>query len=326
MVSLTPEIGGDKSKHLIGLAIGILAFPVLTAISLEFNRRGLNKYYYPLTAIVLAAVTYISARLFIPELYSLIGEIGTYFLREAGGLTIAEASPLLIRGGEFTLAPLWYTFGAGAIISFLVLAYLLFIAVTQKNTQEKTFLIVWSVIIIWAMLQQNRFTYYYAVNVAILCSFAGIMVLDKAGWPQLINSLKNKLSNNDTESTEPKKKKKKSKSKNISENQKLTIWHIASVLIIVLVLVYPAASLSVEQASRDIGGLNGPWIDSMHWLKYNTPDNGVDYLEIYEPRPEDADYYPYPEEAYGVMSWWDYGHWITAIGERIPHANPFQRG
>jgi dolichyl-diphosphooligosaccharide--protein glycosyltransferase len=26
------------------------------------------------------------------------------------------------------------------------------------------------------------------------------------------------------------------------------------------------------------------------------------------------------------MSWWDYGHWITAEGERIPVANPFQQG
>jgi dolichyl-diphosphooligosaccharide--protein glycosyltransferase len=26
------------------------------------------------------------------------------------------------------------------------------------------------------------------------------------------------------------------------------------------------------------------------------------------------------------MSWWDYGHWITVGGERIPNANPFQQG
>ena len=26
------------------------------------------------------------------------------------------------------------------------------------------------------------------------------------------------------------------------------------------------------------------------------------------------------------MSWWDYGHYITTIGERIPNSNPFQAG
>jgi dolichyl-diphosphooligosaccharide--protein glycosyltransferase len=40
--------------------------------------------------------------------------------------------------------------------------------------------------------------------------------------------------------------------------------------------------------------------------------------------PDDSDY-DYPAGAYGVMSWWDYGHWITTRAERIPVANPFQQ-
>jgi dolichyl-diphosphooligosaccharide--protein glycosyltransferase len=36
--------------------------------------------------------------------------------------------------------------------------------------------------------------------------------------------------------------------------------------------------------------------------------------------------YDYPSEAYSVISWWDYGHWITRIAHRIPVANPFQTG
>jgi dolichyl-diphosphooligosaccharide--protein glycosyltransferase len=39
-----------------------------------------------------------------------------------------------------------------------------------------------------------------------------------------------------------------------------------------------------------------------------------------------TDDYQYPDGAYGVMSWWDYGHWITVQSERIPNANPFQQG
>ncbi len=31
-------------------------------------------------------------------------------------------------------------------------------------------------------------------------------------------------------------------------------------------------------------------------------------------------------QAYGVMSWWDYGHYIETIGHRMPNANPFQAG
>ena len=36
--------------------------------------------------------------------------------------------------------------------------------------------------------------------------------------------------------------------------------------------------------------------------------------------------YEYPDAAYGIMSWWDYGHLIETVGHRIPNANPFQQG
>ena len=36
--------------------------------------------------------------------------------------------------------------------------------------------------------------------------------------------------------------------------------------------------------------------------------------------------FKYPDTAYGVMSWWDYGHYIETIGHRMPNANPFQAG
>ncbi|MCJ7654219.1 MAG: hypothetical protein MUO97_02770, partial [Dehalococcoidia bacterium] len=36
--------------------------------------------------------------------------------------------------------------------------------------------------------------------------------------------------------------------------------------------------------------------------------------------------FKYPETAYGVMSWWDYGYFIMQIAHRIPNANPGQAG
>jgi len=52
-------------------------------------------------------------------------------------------------------------------------------------------------------------------------------------------------------------------------------------------------------------------------------DNPMELYGTYE-RPADSDF-DYPEGAYGVQSWWDYGHWITTRAERIPNANPFQQ-
>ena len=43
-------------------------------------------------------------------------------------------------------------------------------------------------------------------------------------------------------------------------------------------------------------------------------------------KPANGAEYNYPSSAYGVMSWWDYGHDIEYIANRIPNANPFQAG
>jgi dolichyl-diphosphooligosaccharide--protein glycosyltransferase len=51
----------------------------------------------------------------------------------------------------------------------------------------------------------------------------------------------------------------------------------------------------------------------------------MDYNGIYE-APQDGKLFDYPDSAYGVMSWWDYGHWIEVFGHRMPNANPFQAG
>jgi dolichyl-diphosphooligosaccharide--protein glycosyltransferase len=85
------------------------------------------------------------------------------------------------------------------------------------------------------------------------------------------------------------------------------------------------------------GSQNGPggyvgWEDSLAWMANETPEEGnlggagnheqFDYYGSYD-RTDD---FSYPEGTYGVMSWWDYGHWITVGSERVPNANPFQQG
>ncbi len=63
------------------------------------------------------------------------------------------------------------------------------------------------------------------------------------------------------------------------------------------------------------------WIDALTWLGSNSPDPGIDYYQNY---PREG--FKYPGEAYGVMSWWDYGHMVTYFAHRIPNTNPFQSG
>ena len=54
---------------------------------------------------------------------------------------------------------------------------------------------------------------------------------------------------------------------------------------------------------------------------------GFDYANGSYTKTLNADgTYLYPASAYGVMSWWDYGHDIEYVAQRIPNANPFQAG
>ncbi|MDG6242762.1 MAG: oligosaccharyl transferase, archaeosortase A system-associated [Methanolobus sp.] len=302
MILMTPYLGGTKSLYIKGLLAGIIAFPLLTAISIEINRRGLKRHYYPVSISILFIGGIGAARLFSESAYSLVTSVFSYFMRTGGGLTVAEASPLLYMGGQFSLQPLWYNFGTLGYISFIALAILTYRAFTQKNTSENTFLLVWSLMIIWAMLQQNRFAYYYSVNAAILSAWVGIKALELSGWKELLSNVRSKKFN----------------------AKHVKLMHILSAAFVILILIYPGYSLAMQQ-NQGTGGPNGYWIEATMWLRHNTPDPGLDYYENYQ-RPAAGERYQYPDTAYGVMSWWDYGHWIQVIGHRIPNANPFQQG
>ncbi|WP_440953194.1 oligosaccharyl transferase, archaeosortase A system-associated [Methanococcoides sp. FTZ1] len=303
-VLITPQLGGyGKSLPIKGLLAGIFAFPILTGLSLTFKKRDLNKYYYPGSILLLSIMGILMAKLLLPSVYSLIIRVSSFFLTSGGALTIAEASPLLSSGGQFSLAPFWGNFTTLGYISLIAIIYLGYEAFKKNNTPERTFLLVWTFMIIWAMLQQNRFAYYYSVNAAILSAFVGIKILELAGWTDLLEDIK---------------------LKDKFDIKNIKIWHILSVLVILLVFMYPSYSASMQQ-SQYTGGPNGYWIEATTWLNSNTPDPGLDYYESYEV-PAEGESYQYPDTAYGVMSWWDYGHWIEVIGHRIPNANPFQQG
>ncbi|MDK2892518.1 oligosaccharyl transferase, archaeosortase A system-associated [Methanohalophilus sp.] len=306
MVLLTPAIGGTKDLQIKGLLAGFVAFPILSIISYYMRGKQLNRYYYPLSIAVLFGAGILLARVVSESAYALVTSVFSYFMRTGGGLTIAEASPLLMRNGVFTLQPLWYNFGITAIVSFFALLVLTYIAIYRRNNREQTFLIVWTVMIIWAMLQQNRFAYYYSVNASILSAYLGIRILDLVGWKDIGSPFTETAGNigNWLRQIKP--------------------VHVISLILILLVLAYPSYNLASQQ-NQGTGGPNGYWIEATQWLKYNTPDPGLDYYESYE-QPPAGQLYPYPDTAYGVMSWWDYGHWIEVIGHRIPNANPFQQG
>ena len=64
----------------------------------------------------------------------------------------------------------WRYFTTGFFIVPIALLLLIYVTIKEKSA-EKVLLIVWSTIMLLAMLGQVRFAYYFAVNVALLMGY-----------------------------------------------------------------------------------------------------------------------------------------------------------
>ncbi|HEY9245345.1 MAG TPA: oligosaccharyl transferase, archaeosortase A system-associated [Candidatus Methanoperedens sp.] len=316
--------------HLTVTGGGAVLFVFLTLVSREMNRRRFSGYHYLLFVIGSVLFLLIFIKLALPGLYN--STIGTWdFIfkpHTGGGLTIGEAMPFMrdftgyYEGIEYNLMYLGIPVGiyATSILGFVLGRfgynyYLAFIAIivlcyyiVRKPKAEYTLITVWSVFVLAILLAQDRFAYYYSVNVAILSGFLCSVLLDKVDW--------NSLDSDD-----------------ILENmKKIKVQQILMLIILIAVIGFFPFDNSpykntMERAvwgSANTGVGYYEWHDALTWMRDHTPDPGLDYYAIYT-KPKNGTY-PYPETAYGVMSWWDYGHVITYWGHRIPNANPFQSG
>ena len=208
------------------------------------------------------------------------------------------------------------------LVGISLVALILFGAVLQTNYDaEKLLFVVWAAFITSAAFTQVRFNYYLAPVVAIANAYLlgqVITYLDlQAGSLDAIRDLRG--------------------------YQVLAVL-AAAMLIVTPVLLVPMnvrdtgnpqfdqSSTAWERAQSTGPGAVTQWDGSLQWMESNTPEPGtfggasdeMEYYGTYE-RPSNGDY-DYPAGAYGVQSWWDYGHWITVRGERVPNANPFQQG
>ena len=207
--------------------------------------------------------------------------------------------------------------GAWQVVALLIGALLLVGATYQvRYGAEELLLIVWTAFLLSATFTQLRFSYYLVVPIVVL---NGIVVAKVISWADL---------SADSVS---------SAAENIRQ---IEGWQAMLVLVVFLGILVPGLIVPLEAAGStgtawQIGANTGPgdvsqWDDSFEWMQGETPypgeleghDNRIEYYGTVE-QPADGNY-EYPDGAYGVMSWWDYGHWITVQGERIPYANPFQ--
>jgi dolichyl-diphosphooligosaccharide--protein glycosyltransferase len=200
--------------------------------------------------------------------------------------TVTELLPLLWRGGRLSLWTAWNEFSTAWFVS---LPALFFIArqSLRKNHPALTLFTSLSAVMLAASVLQFRMITYLAVNVAVLVGAA-------ASWILAEQTGKRRL---------------------------------AAGLLLAATLFVPNVVLAANVARTDTG-VPQVWLDSLAWLREHTPDPMGDAtaFDRYYPRLAAGVAFSYPASAYGIMNWWDNGHWISAIGRRIPVSNPMQSG
>jgi len=313
----------------VSLIVAIVAPLGLSGISRFMVRRAFKPAYYLVVLLGIAGIGLLIFWAIEPSLlHSMLGQF-RIFTAQTEALTIQEARPLDVQMA-------WSNFNTAFFIGFIALGLLIYRAVKERSA-DKMLLLIWCVVILAAVFGQRRFCYYYAVNVALLTGYFSWRVLDFAGLGKLLTKPREIVKTYTT-----KKKKKKAKEK-VSERRFLpqrTTWIRVIVAGIVIFFLVFFPSICPEQGfsfgkleacvSRGAIRIDPDWYSALVWLRSNTPepfDNPDYYYQLYDFPPKEEhgfEDYDYPETAYGIMSWWDYGHWITRIGRRIPIANPFQ--
>ncbi|MEM2571845.1 MAG: oligosaccharyl transferase, archaeosortase A system-associated [Archaeoglobaceae archaeon] len=251
------------------------------------------------TALLLLAIVGLFAiSAIFPEFSITIGTVTGYLQPKGGALTIGEVYPFFFLGGSFSLAPAYTHFGTAFFFAIPTIAYVAFRVYRQKELKDFLILL-WAIALFIALWGQNRFAYYFAGVCAVFAGFALDKIFEKFHVYRVFT--------------------------NRSKKMDFSVFRVAIAILLLILLVYPTYSLA-ETQSKGVGAINKQWFDAMVWLRENTPDGGYEsyYYELYPSKT--SEYYQYPFETYGVISWWDYGHWILAIGKRMAVANPFQQG
>ncbi len=263
-----------------------------------YARLGIREEYaFPATmAAIISAVVLVMFVASPGFFHMLLGVIGV-IQPKGGALTIAEVQPFFTMGGQFSLAPAYLNFGTAfffGFFGFLVLSKLVY----EERRDVHVLILLWSLMLFVALCGQNRFAYYFGVVCAVMSGFLLDRLLDRLNFYGIL------------------------------ERRKVSYTKLSVAVLLIILLFVPTFALAYDQ-SKYAGGIPKPWWDALVWMRNNTPGKeNYDryYYELYKPPEDWRKPYPYPFKTYGVMSWWDYGHWIEAIAHRMPIANPFQQG
>jgi dolichyl-diphosphooligosaccharide--protein glycosyltransferase len=299
---------------LASLTIAIIIPIAMAVLSYLMASRNMKPIIYPAAILSIGLVSLVVFRMVNPSLFqTIIGSLGIFIWPI--GTTVLEMQPLLFPGGSFSFGVAWGNFTTSFFLSFISLGILAYLVIKRGET-EKTVFVVWSLIMLAATLSMRRFAYYFVINVALLAGYLSWLILKLTGFKKLAVAPVDML--------EETKRKSKPKRREGSRSVANTVTMSLGILAVFLVVFLPNIGNAVDTASQATFAPSDAWYESLSWLNDNTSEpfgNSDFYYNLYEPPPPGKTY-DYPQTAYGVTAWWDYGYWITRIGHRIPTSNP----
>jgi dolichyl-diphosphooligosaccharide--protein glycosyltransferase len=289
-----------------GMAFGLAVWCVFMAwLARVWERRDVAGAAYPVATFGVLAAGIVAVAVVLPDLF---GSLLTQVLKVLGFMfpqsitvgTVGEAQPLR------DLAALYDWYGFAVVFALAGVAMILYRYVfTDESRGEGLLVVILMAFLLSAVLTQSRFAYYLTIPIAALAAVPVGAVFRWIGKTRDVDS-------------------------GVEMYQVLTVLMVLLLVVAPLFLVAGGPIRSASAASGTGGGIDG-WESSLDWLGDETPavgqynNSGGETLDLYGRYAQQEDF-DYPAGSYGVMSWWDYGHWITAKGERIPVANPFQQG
>ncbi|MCA1914829.1 oligosaccharyl transferase, archaeosortase A system-associated [Methanospirillum hungatei] len=288
--------GFSLSRYSIGHILVVLAVPLELGLLTLFAHLLAKKprYYYIGMVLTSFAAGYAFIATLIPDIAAQITNSIHYFFF----FSYAESYINEMQMWEPVRA--WYSYNIAMV---LALAGIVICIIRLIRSYQPAFMaiLVWGIVLMYATLMHVRYEYYVSI-VIVLFSAIGL------------SSLFSKIA----ASEQPEKRSKKNLE---MKDQNLPIHAIAVVGILMLIIVGFSTQTVMTVADKQIGliSMTDDWAESLTWLSQNSPDPGVNYYTMYEKTE-----FSYPKEAYGILSWWDYGHWITFLSQRIPITSPFQ--
>ncbi|ACV48857.1 MULTISPECIES: oligosaccharyl transferase, archaeosortase A system-associated [Halomicrobium] len=293
------------------LAFGVAAGCVFMAWLARFwDDRDIDTVFYPLTILSILVLGVVFAQLATPGIYDLFAR---NLVRIFGGVLGIGPSATAGTIGEITpmRRPAIALFQMHGFATFIALAAGALVVVRNligsKVEPQQLLVVVWAAFVTAATITQARFAYYLAVPIGGLTAYA-------------VGAVLRYLADGDRSIVD-------GDGINVETYQVLTVAAIA--VLVVAPMVAVASPTDIDRYDSPGQGIEG-WSDGLDWMQNHTPAEGTfggasNELDHYGTFPNVGDF-DYEDGQYGVLSWWDYGHWITAQGQRIPTANPFQQG